>query len=57
MLIFKQEVSPPLPAIAQQARKVYASSVLGYNVSALLRIAYGSTKNSVTPLLLFLSDG
>ncbi len=40
MLIFKQEVSPPLSAKAQQARKIYTRSAVEYNVSVLFRVDY-----------------
>ncbi len=34
--------SPPLSAQAQQARKIYTSSALKYNVAFLIRIEYTS---------------
>ena len=40
MLTFKREVSQPLSAKAQQARKIYTSSALEYSVSFLFRIDY-----------------
>ncbi len=44
MLIFKREVSPPLSAKAQQARRIYTSSAFKYNGSVLFRINYNSNK-------------
>ncbi len=40
MLTFKREVSQPLSVQVQQARKIYTSSALEYNVSVLFRIEY-----------------
>lgn len=40
MLIFKREVSQPLAATAQQARKIYTNTALQYNGSVLFKIDY-----------------
>ena len=40
MLMFKREVSQPLAATAQQARKIYISVALQYDVSVLFGIGY-----------------
>ncbi len=40
MLIFKREGSQHRAAQAQQARKIYTSSALEYNISVLCRIDY-----------------
>ena len=40
MLMFKREVSQPLAATAQQARKIYTSAALQYDVSVLFKIGY-----------------